>query len=222
MEVLGSIYFQCMHKSCEMRDAMTIKLDSPINERYDHLLAVISSRRFLNNEGLGLEVPFFICPFKPEEYAAMMKLIAQLTKQLENKGVHVLCIDLYDLCIDLLKLKGKWTDILEREPNLPKDQLLELLQNWLDPKKYIIPAIDEKIQKEKPDVVFLKGVGEVFPYLRSHTILENLQSAIKDKPVVMFFPGDYVQTENGNTSLVLFGRLRSKYYRASNIYHYHI
>jgi hypothetical protein len=152
----------------------------------------------------------------------MMKLITQLIKQLDNKGIHVLCIDLYDLSIDLLKSKGKWSDILEKESQLSKEKLLELLQNWLDPKKYIIPAIAEKTQKEKSDVVFLKGVGEVFPYLRSHTILENLQSAVKDKPVVMFFPGDYVQTENGNTSLVLFGRLRNKYYRASNIYHYHI
>ena len=201
---------------------MAIKLDSPINERYDHLLKVISSRRFLKTEGLGLEVPFFICPFRPDEYAAMMKWIMQLTKQLDNKGVHVLCIDLYDLSIDLLKAKGKWTDILEKESQLSKDKLIELLHNWLDPKKYLIPAMTEIIQKENPHVVFLKGVGEVFPYLRSHTILENLQSAVKDKPVVMFFPGDYVQTENRNTSLVLFGRLRYKYYRASNIYHYHI
>ena len=31
-----------------------------------HLLNVITSERFLNNEGLNNEVPFHICPFKPE------------------------------------------------------------------------------------------------------------------------------------------------------------
>jgi len=30
-------------------------------ERAEHLFKVISSRRFLNKQGLGNEVPFFIC-----------------------------------------------------------------------------------------------------------------------------------------------------------------
>ena len=201
---------------------MAILIDSPINERYEHLLKVISSKRFLNIEGLGLEVPFFICPFQPHDYYSMMKIFNQLIKQLENKGIYALSIDLYDLSIELLKKRGKWQEILDKETQLSKNQLFELLQNLLDPKKHLIPAMVEKMRETDLDVLFIKGIGEVFPYLRSHTVLENLQSAIKDKPVVMFFPGDYIQTESGGTSLVLFGRLQNKYYRAFNIYHYHI
>ena len=39
----------------------------PMQERFQHLLAVISGQRFLRKQGLGNEVPFFICPFKPQE-----------------------------------------------------------------------------------------------------------------------------------------------------------
>jgi len=196
-------------------------MDSPINERYEHLIKVISSQRFLKIEGLMMEVPYFICPFKPDEYHPMMQLIAQLIKQLENKGLHVLEIDLYETSIELLKRRGKWIEILDKETQLSKKSLLQTLQNLFEPKKYLIPAIVEKMKEADFDVMFIKGIGEVFPFIRSHTILENLQSAIKDKPVVMFFPGDYLQTENGSTSLVLFGKLPNKYYRAFNIYNYH-
>jgi hypothetical protein len=37
-----------------------------MQDRFQHLFAVISGQRFLNKQGLGNEVPFFICPFKPE------------------------------------------------------------------------------------------------------------------------------------------------------------
>jgi len=33
-----------------------------VQDRFQHLLDVISSRRFLDMQGLGNEVPFFICP----------------------------------------------------------------------------------------------------------------------------------------------------------------
>lgn len=201
---------------------MAITIDSPLNERYEHLLQVISNKCFLKMEGLGLEVPFFICPFKPHDYYNMIKVFAQLIKQLENKGIHVLSIDLYDLSIEILNKKGKWQEILDKETALSKKQLLEILQNLLNPKQYLVPAIVEKMRESDFDVMFIKGIGEVFPYIRSHTVLENLQSAVKDKPVVMFFPGEYIQTENGSTSLVLFGKLPNRYYRAFNIYHYHI
>ena len=70
------------------------------------------------------------------------------------------------------------------------------------------------------DLMFISGVGEVFPYIRSHNILNNLQSTAKDKPTVMFFPGEYTQCKLDGSSLDLFGRLRDdKYYRAFNIYH---
>ena len=49
-------------------------------------------------------------------------------------------------------------------------------------------------------------------------MLNNLQSVSKDKPMLMFFPGAYEQSETLGSSLVLFGRLKDdQYYRAKNI-----
>lgn len=196
---------------------------APISQRYDHLLGVISSKRFLRKEGLGNEIPFFICPFPSEDAIEMADIGKQLLKKLANQGIRALKINLYDLAIELLQERGIWEDVLEKEASLTKDELRELLQSVLDPERHVVPAIAERMSREEFDVLFLTGVGEVFPYIRSHTILNNLQSVAKEKPTVMFFPGEYRHTTEDGTSLELFGRLRDdKYYRAFNIYHYQI
>tara|TARA_R100000935_G_C2710720_1_gene113977 strand:+ start:342 stop:563 length:222 start_codon:yes stop_codon:yes gene_type:complete len=42
-------------------------------ERAEHLYRVITSERFLTKQGLGNEVPFFICPFPAEEGVTMIE-----------------------------------------------------------------------------------------------------------------------------------------------------
>ena len=197
--------------------------DQPIHERYNHLINSISSERFLNMEGLGNELPFFICPFKPEEFHEMSKMYESLVKSLRNEmGIRVLKINLYDLTVHILKERGIWDRILETEQSISKQELIELLQGVLDPEAHIIPEIRKRMDEQDFDVMFITGVGEVFPYLRSHTILNNLQSTAKNKPTVLFFPGEYTFSMENGSSLDLFGILcDDKYYRAFNIYHYY-
>lgn len=190
-----------------------------IDERYQHLLKVISSKRFLKMEGLGNEVPFFICAYPPEDAVKMEARIGQLRRRLELKGVRVLEVNLYDLSIELLKERGIWERVLEVEPTVSKEQLKELLQGVLDPEQHLVPAIARKMAQQPLDVLFLTGVGEVFPYIRSHNVLNNLQSTATEQPTVMFFPGTYTHSLASGASLDLFGRLHDdKYYRAFDIY----
>ncbi|MDQ5937884.1 MAG: hypothetical protein QG574_5243 [Cyanobacteriota bacterium erpe_2018_sw_21hr_WHONDRS-SW48-000092_B_bin.40] len=193
---------------------------SPVQDRFQHLLAVISSERFLKKEGLGNEVPFFICPYRPEEAVEMGRIQKQLVNKLQQLGTLVLEINLYDLSIKLLKERNVWDRIIQSEPEIAKDQLKELLQGTLDSRAHLIPAIAKEMNATNFDVMFITGVGEVFPYIRSHNVLNNLQSTAKDKPTVMFFPGAYTHSLQDGASLDLFGRLHDdKYYRAFNIFH---
>jgi len=191
-----------------------------IQERFDHLLKLIGSNRFLTKEGLGNEVPFFICPYNPKEAVAMSKMQRQLQNRLESQGVKILSINLYDLAIEILQKRDIWQRIIDTEATIPKDQLKELLQGVLDSEFHLVPAIAEKMAKTPFDVMFIAGVGEVFPYIRSHNVLNNLQSTAKDQPTVMFFPGAYTHSLEDGASLDLFGLSHDdKYYRAFNIFH---
>jgi hypothetical protein len=192
-------------------------------ERYQHLLELISSERFLKNQGLNNEVPFYICPFHAEEAVDMERIQKQLKNKLEQSGITVLAINLYDFSIQLLKDRNIWDRIIQTEQSTPKVQLLELLQGVLDLETHLIPAISRLMAENEFDVMFISGVGEVFPYIRSHNVLNNLQKSAKDKPTVMFFPGDYTHSLADGASLDLFGRLHDdKYYRAYNIYNCHV
>ena len=195
----------------------------PLSERFEHLLSVISGQKFLQNQGIGNEVPFFICSYEPKESIDMELIKKQLIKQLHQKGVHILEINLYDLAIELLQERDIFQQILEIESSVSKEELKELLQNVLDSEEHLTPAISKKLQDSDFNILFLSGVGEVFPYIRSHNVINNLQSTAKDKPTVMFFPGEYTHSLESGASLELFGLLQDdKYYRAFNIYEYKV
>lgn len=187
-------------------------------EQEEHLFAVLSGRRFLRMEGLSNEVPFFIYPYPPEDALDVAAAKKRIKNRLSNAGVTVFEINLYDLVVDLLKERGVWDRILTIEPEQDKDDFREMLQGMLDPQLHIAPAIRERLTNEQFDIFFLTGIGEVFPYIRSHNVLNNLQSVVKGKPMLMFFPGRYEQSDTLGSSLVLFGRLKDdQYYRAKNI-----
>ena len=191
-----------------------------IQERFQHLLTLIGSERFLKRQGLGNEVPFFICPFKSREAVEMGRMQKQLINRLAQGGVRILEINLYDTCIELLRRRGIWDQLLEMENTVTKDEIKELLQGVLDPERHLVPEIATRMERADFDVMFITGVGEVFPYIRSHNVLNNLQSTAKEKPTVMFFPGAYTHSLEKGASLDLFARLHDdKYYRAFNIFH---
>lgn len=184
---------------------------------------MISSERFLHKQGLGNEVPFFICAFDAEDGLNLGEDREDLIARLGHAGVRVLDIDLYDLSIKILEDRGIFAQILEVEAETDKAELKELLQGVLDPQDHLIPAIARRIEEIPHDVIFLSGIGEVYPYLRSHNVLNNLQSTAKDRPTVMFFPGKYTHALATGASLELFGLLHDdKYYRAFNIMNYEV
>lgn len=192
-------------------------------ERAEHLFRVVTSERFLTKQGLGNEVPFFICPYKAVDGLSMMQDRKALVTRIEHAGVKVLDLSLYDLSLDILRDRGILDEILESEPDMEKGELKELLQGVLDPQAHLIPRIGAAIEATPHDVIFLSGVGEVYPYIRSHNVLNNLQSTAKDRPTVLFFPGSYTHALATGASLDLFGRLHDdKYYRAFNIMNYEV
>jgi hypothetical protein len=191
-----------------------------MQERFQHLLAVISGNRFLQMTGIGKEVPFYICPYKPEDALDIERIQKQLANQLEQIGVQVLHINLYDLSMNILKKDGDFEWLIANEQRLPKQRILEEIQGILDVQTVLVQEIGKQLNSNEYDVLFLSGVGEVYPYIRSHNVLNNLQSVAKQRPTLMFFPGAYTQSLETGASLDLFGRLNDdKYYRAFNIFH---
>lgn len=189
-----------------------------LTRQEEHLFKVLSSQRFLRMEGLGNEVPFFIYPYAPESANQVNEAKQRIKNKLTTEGISVLEINLYETTIEMLKDRGVWEKVLAAEPDQEKDDFRDLLQGMLDPELHIAPAVRRKIDEKEFDICFLTGIGEVYPYVRSHNVLNNLQSIVTGKPMLMYFPGRYEQSDTLGSSLVLFGRLKDdQYYRAKNI-----
>jgi hypothetical protein len=198
---------------------MPVQPKLTLAQQEDHLFSVLSSERFLKMEGLGNEVAHFIYDYDPMWALDVARAKKRIKTKLDTKqGIKVFEINLYDLCVDLLKQRNVWDRVLAAEPSMDKSDFLKMLQNMLDPQIHLAPAIKERIAAESFQILFLSGIGEVFPFLRSHTVLNNLQTVVWDKPMLVFFPGRYEVSASQGSALVLFGQLKDdSFYRAKRI-----
>jgi len=198
-----------------------MKLEN-LDQKFETIYQQLSSEKFLEKKGLSGELPFFISTYNPAQEVGVQTMIKRMLNRLQQNDIAALEINLYDLVIELISGRNLLDKILSTEQSMDKDKLFRSLQNVLDVEKYLIPAIVGKMEEDDQQntsngkMVMITGVGEVFPYIRSHTVLNNLQNAIKDRPMILFFPGVY----DGHT-LDLFGRMKDdNYYRAFNIANY--
>lgn len=189
-----------------------------IAQKFEHLFTVIRMEQFLRMEALGGEIPFFISTYNPAQEVDVRKAIKGLKTRLETSGIPVLELNLYEIALEILDEQLGPGEIFELEEQMDKEEFKNALQSVLDIHEVFMPKIRSLIEVQPAKVYFLTGVGQVFPFMRSHNILNNLQNVAKDAPTVMFFPGNYT-----GQSLELFGLLKDdNYYRAFNLDNYKV
>ena len=188
----------------------------PTNDTINHIFDIVSNPRFINMEGLSGEIPFWVAPYEISEERKVESEIKHLVRKLKTSGLEPLCIDLFELSCEIIEENIGMEELKQIELDLDKSFFLDALQSTINIHDRFIPAIGEKVKETNPQMLFLKGVGKVYPFIRSHIVLNNLQSEIKDIPTLMFYPGEY-----SGRSLRLFNLFEDdNYYRAFNIYTY--
>ena len=172
----------------------------------------IKDKEFLEKVRGGHIIPFYILDYDPQdEYMArehVLNLQDKVNK--ENGDIRIKAIDLYDLLLECSKEKGFLDKALKAEEAKGTEKLFEAIKNTLQLKKetnVYIDKIAEGIQPE--DVIFLTGVGKVYPIVRTHKVLSNLRPLLKRNPLIVMYPGTYI-----NNELSLFGEIDRDYYQA--------
>jgi hypothetical protein len=196
-----------------------------INDLSERLFKTLSHPNFLAMKGLANEVPIFIQTYEPAQEDAIRQMVESLALRLKNNGITPKSLDLFNLVLEELAENGILEGLLESEAASLRQDVLETLQNYSDPKTHMIPRLIRAIEEDGAQVTLITGPGRIFPFLRTHTILESLQPAMLRNPVVIFFPGEYAQDPAGGSHLRLFGsipspRINNPYYRATNLDQY--
>lgn len=198
-----------------------------MNELSERLFKTLSHPNFLAMKGLANEVPIFIQTYDPAQEDAIRQLVASLAMRLQNTGITIKALDLFNLILEELEEHNILEDLVRDEASCQKVEIMETLQNYSDPKTHLIPRLIRTIGEDGTQLTLITGPGRIFPFLRTHTILESLQPAMLRHPVVIFFPGEYAQDPAGGSHLRLFGsipspRINNPYYRATNLDHYRL
>ena len=178
----------------------------------DHFLK-ISTESFLKKNSLGGEIPFWISTYSPEAELEVTKAIKSLKNKLENNGIPILEINLYDISMQILNEQLGENAIFEIEQQMDKIEFKSALKSVLDLNEVFMPRLKSIIDTSQAKVYFITGVGTCYPFIRSHNVLNNLQNIAKVAPTVMFFPGTYT-----GHALNLFSLFKDdNYYRAYHI-----
>jgi hypothetical protein len=190
------------------------------------LQKVLTRSEFLEMRGVAKEVPIFIQTYCPE-CEDQLRVVVKSTEQfLRKQGLRVKHVDLFELVLQLLESEGWLQEVLLHEASWSKGNLFDDLQNVADPSDSLVPKLMEALG-EDTQVSLITGSGRIYPFLRTHTILEALQPAMVRHPVVVFFPGEYSQDADGGSYLRLFGtttasKIENPHYRATNLDYFDI
>lgn len=193
----------------------------------DRLFRILRSPDFIAMKGLSGEVPIFIHTYEATAEDAARQTASALTTRLCNDGIACVQIDLFDLVLEQLASEGRLDRLIAREADFGRSKFFETMTGLTDPKSRLVPCLMQRLEAAKANITILTGVGRVYPFLRTHTILESLQPAMMRQPLVMFFPGHYTQEQGLGSQLRLFGSLPTPpiykpFYRAFNLAHYHV
>lgn len=184
---------------------------SDIKGRLDKLKQKIQTDDFLLGKGLSNEVNIWIFCYEPDEEMVVQHFVDTLITE-QDLICNVHNCNLYKIFLDICQDKR----ILERIPDIEdkkgKDFLLKQLHSVAGDSAFISKMMYEPQVRGK-DVMMLTGVGDVFPFMRVHALLEAMQPHFSDIPILVLYPGKFEDAQ-----LKLFNKLKpNSYYRAFNI-----
>lgn len=182
-----------------------------LQHRLNQIPEKICSPDFLSGQKLAGEIGFWIFEYDPAEELTMREYINFLVNLLAKKNnvLTVANINLFSLLVAYLRERGFLERAITMQQQKGDDTLIKALSGPLHMDKFA-PYLVESSKAAQKDVVFISGVGSVWPLLRSHNLLNSLHSLLGQTPVVLFYPGDY-----DGQKMRLFGKIPSdNYYRA--------
>ena len=183
---------------------------SRIEERLDKVRELIQDDDFLGSRGLSNEVNIRIFCYEPEDEMAVRYFVEQITTD-QTLKCHLVERTLYDVFLSICDDLGITDAIPEMEEEDGSTYLLEQIHSSISCDDF---AAKMDYQPHQPgDVLLLTGLGEVFPFMRLHVLLDALQSPFYNTPILAMYPGKFDGHE-----IKLFNRLRpNSLYRAFNV-----
>ena len=176
----------------------------------------LSEEAFLTNKGLSNEVGIHVFCYDPKEEMAVRHFTEKLMFD-QSLNCHLIEYNLYKVFLSICDdrhLTNRCAGVEEKKGK--KFLLDQLLGDTRKEGPAGVKAFIKKMEYEphQPgDVILITGVGEAFPFIRLHSLLEAMQAPFFDVPVLAMYPGTF-----DGRYVKLFDKLEpNPYYRAFNV-----
>lgn len=187
-------------------------MTADFEQRLNQVLPRLLSADVLDNRGAGGEIGFWIFDYPPEREMDMRLWLDDVIVpgiQKQRPELRYAVVDLFQEVIALLQERKLLDKAYDMQLKKGDDALLASLRSVLKEDR-LAARLVEKHDVAQLDLVIIRGVGAVYPMLRTHTLLSALHPHMKHTPLLMFYPGRY-----DGLSLKLFNKLSDdNYYRA--------
>lgn len=195
-------------------------MEKSIEERFENLYNILNSHDFLTNRGLGNEVGYYIFDYNPKYELRVREHIRYLENQslFEVDGYTLKVFNLYEIMMNYIDKKGYLDKISQMEEkhsiNFVTSKINRLLkmEEFDDSKMYFTQYISNHVDDNT--VVILTGIGEIYPLIRAHSVLNKMHLVESKRPVIMMYPGTYDRRRLN----ILDTNREENYYRAFRIY----
>lgn len=187
-------------------------MTADFEQRLNQVLPRLLSTDVLDNRGAGGEIGFWIFDYPPEREMDMRLWLDDVIVpgiQKQRPELRYAVVDLFQEVIALLQERKLLDKAYEMQLRKGDDALLASLRSVLKEDR-LAARLVEKHDVAQLDLLIIRGVGAVYPMLRTHTLLSALHPHMRETPLLMFYPGRY-----DGLSLKLFNKLSDdNYYRA--------
>ena len=178
-----------------------------LKRKMDALEHMVHDDMFLKGRGQGNELSFFVFDYDPADELVVRDYVRRIVRQAQQQ---VVCVNLFQTVLAIFEAEVGNGALLELEAQEGTQALQDAMMPMLESDRLMRFIAQES---QGADVLLLTGVGNLFPLMRSHTVLNRLHEWIAGIPVVLFFPGTY-----SGQKLMLFNMLEDdNYYRAFRI-----
>ena len=181
-----------------------------IDERLDKVRELLKDPDFLEGNGLSNEVNIRMFCYEAKDEMRVCHFVEQIMAD-QTLPCHLKENNLYEVFLQCCEDKRILSRIADQEKKRGKDQLLKMIEKSITVHAYVDKICNK--EPEKGDVLLLTGVGDIFPFMRIHMLLEALQPRVGGIPILVMYPGTF-----DGRHVKLFDRLKpNPYYRAFNV-----
>lgn len=139
------------------------------------------------------DMPYAIFRYEPSAEFAVRAELTMLKTRLEQAGKRVTIISLADCLMAALTAEQmSIVDLGEAEVSVGLPSVIETLASVLSDYQPLDQIVAERLpQASDPlkDVVFITRAGHLFPFYRTHALLEQMKGKVT-VPAILLYPGD--------------------------------